>query len=305
MGWLNDRLGINKNNIGSIAALALPGVGGAVGGLGLLGQIANTVLGKKGGLTKDSGQDLLGLISGFQNLAGGKKAEGNANRLMGLQEGALNNSLGLQQQLMSGLGGLAGGILPAYQDFMANPLDPTKGTYRGLLESAGRQGNNAVDSIMNDYASRGLLGPNSGLAGAISNARFNTQSQAFQAAHQAALQGRQQRGAELQSGLNSLSPLYSMATNTNIANSLGGLAGMYQSKSDAFGDALGNLGGLLGRRAATGATTGTRGATAGQGLLNTNNVTGWGEGAANGSNPWASQSTAPATSRKRRLGGLL
>lgn len=288
MGWLNDRLGINSKNIGGLAMAALPFIPGVGGVAGIAGAMGGLMGGGSGGSSGGGQSDLekiLGLYGAYQNLQGGKKAEGNANRLMGLQEQQLMGALGAQGQLqglLGGAGGLASMLLPQYQQFLSTPLDPTKGMYRSMLESAGNQANSQVGSIMNDYASRGLLGGNTGLAGAIANARLGVARSANQAAHQAALQGRQQRFAELQGGMQGMHGLYSLATNPSATSSLGGLAGMYQSKSDAFGDALGSLGGLMGRESA-------RGATAGQGNLNTNNA----RQPVQYNNPWDPESFTP------------
>lgn len=222
-------------------------VGGTVAQFIPGGQIAGAGLSALGGVLDASA------AAKRKNQVTGQIAS-NANKL-----GALGDTYSTLEQTY--LPGLVSGAVDSYKNFDPSSfIDPQ---YRAIIEGAGANADNAVDSTMADFSSRGLLRDSSGLPAAVGGIRANVAATGARSMTDLVMQAQREKQARLMSALGVVQGVGQagrQATNQALGT-MGGLEGMYSSESDALGSALGDLATLAGQ------TT----KRSGKSTLNTNN----------------------------------
>lgn len=209
---------------------------------------------------------------------GGLLESGDANKkkrkLTGnIQDQALSQqALGQQYQSLAlpYLQQLLPSIMSSATNYDASSfIDPQ---YRQILENYGAQGDQGVNALYSDYASRGLGRDSSGFAAGASNIRGQQRAASTTALGNLAAQAEQQRQQRLNSALSAVTGVSQMGNQLQQQSlgTMGGLEGMYASESSGLDTALAGLGGIAGQVFGTGASS-NRASNAGQSTLNTNN----------------------------------
>lgn len=207
----------------------------------------------------------LGALGGVLDASEAAKAKNKA--IAKISAGADNTADlgGLYQSLVQkNLPGLFQG---AFDSFNTPISDQVDAPYRSIIEGSGTTADNAVNQLIQDYASRGLLRDSSGLSAAIGGVRSAQAAQGSRTMSDLITQALARR----QQGLLSLGGLLqgfggqALSANNQALGTMGGLEGIYASESNGLGKALGDLAGVAGK-------IGARPKTAGQATLNTNNA---------------------------------
>jgi len=215
-----------------------------------------------GGQLIGAGAGALGGILDASDARKKQRKQQEAIAKQGTQTGALGQDyLALEQKLMPELVKSAVG---EYQNYNASDyIDPQ---YRGILEGNGAQADNAINALFQDFASRGLLRPSSGLSAGVANIRGQSQAASTRALSDLIVQAQQLKQQRLQTALGAVGGVGQRGTamQNQSLGTMGGLEGMYASEADSIGQALSGLGQLAGQAA-------KRPKKAGQATLNTNN----------------------------------
>lgn len=210
-------------------------------------------------------------LMGLNALMGGSDAARKAGNANSKVEQGYDQQIENGQNLSSMSMGHLAPMLKQYTDMVSNGGIPNfDARYRGYMDGNAPGYDNAVKSTMQDFGDRGIGLNSSPLMGAVSGIRGKQQQAGLNFRQGLMTEAMDNKQQMLQNAVPMLSGLYGQGNQMTIQglSGMGGVGGMYQSQSDAFGNDLGKLGeflpGILGM--------GNKNPNAGNNTLGTNQV---------------------------------